>query len=109
MKMKAPRIMMLCGVLVPSMLHAQGTVAHGQFCATYNDDATPMNCSFTTIEMCEESVSGVGGYCAPQSLAPGMPPPPLFKPFQFPSAFAPTPVLPPPINPAAAPLPQNDN
>ena len=87
--MKALRIIMLGGVFMPSMLHAQGTT-QSQFCATYNDDATPMNCSFTTIEMCEESVSGVGGYCAPQSLAPAMPPPPLLKPFQFPSAFAPT-------------------
>jgi hypothetical protein len=96
---------------MPSMLHAQGlgTAAQGQFCATYDDDAAPEDCSFTTLEMCQESISGVGGYCASQSMAPGMPPPPLLKPFQYPSAFAPAPAPPPPFDPAAAPSPQNDN
>jgi hypothetical protein len=109
--MMALRIIVLGGLFLPSMLHAQGPgiSAQGQFCATYNDDATPIDCSFTTLEMCQESVSGVGGYCAAESLAPGMPPPPLFRLFQSPSAFAPTPMAPPPIDPAAAPLPQNDN
>jgi Protein of unknown function (DUF3551) len=117
--MRALRIMLLGGLFMPSMLHAQsasigtGAAAQGQFCATYNDDATPMDCSFTTLQMCQQSVSGVGGYCAPQALAPAMPPPPLFRPFQDPSAFAPAtvpppPFVPPPIDPAAAPLPQND-
>jgi hypothetical protein len=114
--MRALAIIMLGGLFMPSMLHAQGTgtPAQGQFCATYNNDAAPMDCSFTTMEMCQESVSGVGGYCAPQALAPAMPPPPLFRPFQGPSAFAPAnvppppPMMPPPIDPAAAPLPQND-
>ncbi len=103
-------IILLGGLLVPSMLHAQVPAAQGQFCATYNDDDTPEDCSFETLEMCQESVSGIGGYCAPQSLAPAMPPPPLLKPYSFssPYAFAPTVVPQPPIDPAAGPLPLPD-
>jgi hypothetical protein len=103
--MKSVCIIFLCAFFTPSMLHAQvsGTGASGQYCATYSDDASPEDCSFSTFEMCEQSISGIGGSCAPQSEAPAMPPPPLFHFFQTPVApaavpppFANQPVPPPP-------------
>jgi hypothetical protein len=81
--------------------------ARGQYCATYNDDATPEDCSFTTMQVCQQSVNGVGGYCAPQSEAPVMPPAPLFEFRRDPYAFAPAPIPPPPppvAEPSSGPL-----
>jgi hypothetical protein len=106
-------LVLLKGLIMSTALYAQGA-AQGQFCATYNDEASPEDCSFTSMEMCQQSISGIGGYCAPAGLAPAMPPPPLFRrdPFALspapPPAFAPAAVPPPPIDPAAAPLPLPD-
>ncbi len=101
---RAFQIAAFSGLFIPWLLVAQhgGAAAQNQFCATYNDNA-PEDCSFTTLEMCQQSVSGVGGSCAPQAAAPAMPPPPLF---QFPTlkpdpyAFTPAPVGPAPAGPA---------
>jgi Protein of unknown function (DUF3551) len=76
--------------------------AQGQFCATY-DDNSPEDCSFTTFAMCQQSISGVGGDCAPASSAPPMPAPPLFH--LFPAPPNPAAVPPPPIQqPSPGPL-----
>ena len=91
--MKTPSIIVFAGGLVlPSMLHAQDSPANapGHFCATY-DDAMPEDCSFTSMSMCEQSVRGLGGYCAPQADAPVMPPSPMFR------LFAPPQAAPPPV------------
>jgi hypothetical protein len=77
--------------------------AQAQFCATYDDDATPEDCSFTTMQMCQQSVDGIGGYCAPQAEAPAVPPPPLFQFNRGPDAFAPAPMPPPPLADQTAP------
>jgi hypothetical protein len=81
---------------------APSAFAQSRFCATYDDDATPEDCSFTSLQMCQQSVSGIGGYCAPQGIAPAMAPPPLFGPPSFgpPYAFGPAPVPPPPTDAA---------
>ena len=102
-------IFLLHVLLAPALLHAQpnGVASQSHYCATYNSDSQPEDCSFTSLQMCQESVSGLGGWCAMQSSAPAMPPPPLM---QFPSdfgaapsgsapfAFPPAPVPPPQIN-----------
>jgi Protein of unknown function (DUF3551) len=106
-RMRALLIAALGGLCIPLLVLAQygGVAAQGQFCATYNDNS-PEDCSFTTMEMCQQSVSGVGGACAPQASAPVMPPPPLFQFPQIrpdPYAFTPAPVgPPPPMGPAPA-------
>lgn len=97
-QMRVFRIIVLGSIFMLLILYWQtGEVeAQGQFCATYNDDSTPEDCSFLTLGMCEQSVSGVGGSCAPQSLAPPMPPPPLIQFRPDPYAFAPAPMPPAP-------------
>jgi hypothetical protein len=105
--MRTFQIIALGGLFIPPFLFAQyrDLAAQGQFCATYNDNA-PEDCSFSTMQMCEQSVSGAGGSCAPQASAPVMPPgppaAPLFPLRPDPYAFAPAPVPPPPTGNAPA-------
>jgi hypothetical protein len=92
------RIIFFCCLLLPVLAIAQSrtAAAQGHYCARYDDDATPEDCSFTSFQMCQQSISGLGGLCAPAADSPALPPPPLF---QFPmqqSAFPPAPVPPPP-------------
>jgi hypothetical protein len=35
------------------------------WCAYYNLPGGPMKCSFSTLEQCRQSISGVGGMCGP--------------------------------------------
>lgn len=95
-------------LVAPALVHAQSSGAAGpsHYCATYNSDSQPEDCSFTSLQMCQQSINGLGGWCGPQSQAPVMPPPPLFKfPAQFdsgqawgtPLAFPPASAPPPPI------------
>src|ERR1700691_2270165 len=89
--------------LVATPLHAQG--AEYPYCAQYSD-GTSLNCGFSSLSMCNESVSGVGGVCIinPRGSPPAFgrsgprfsarpPPPPLFGFGQSPF-YAPVP--PPP-------------
>jgi hypothetical protein len=46
--------------LVATPLHAQG--AEYPYCAQYAD-GTSLSCGFSSLSMCNESVSGVGGVC----------------------------------------------
>src|SRR6516162_434361 len=53
------RSVVLLGQLVAfSALHAQVY----PYCAQYSDGAS-LDCSFSSLSMCEQSVSGVGGIC----------------------------------------------
>jgi hypothetical protein len=83
----------------PSVVLAQNDASAlpDHFCAT--SEFAPEDCSFTSMAMCEQSVSGVGGSCAPQSASPAMPPRPMFQLFDRTpaAAFPPTAVPPPPM------------
>jgi Protein of unknown function (DUF3551) len=81
-----------------SPLHAQG------YCAQYASD-TSLDCSFSTLQMCEASVTGVGGVCIdnpyPQTAAEAPPPPLPLPPGQtkyqlFPATSPTLPASPPP-------------
>ncbi|HEX4409662.1 MAG TPA: DUF3551 domain-containing protein [Xanthobacteraceae bacterium] len=102
------RIISLCALVVPVLIFAPHSevAAQSGYCAIYNDDATPEDCSFPTLRSCRQSVSGVGGRCLRASYAPQLPPappPPAFPPFADqrplfgpPYAFRPAPVPTPP-------------
>lgn len=54
-------------LLMISPLHAQGQYA---YCAQFEDGTSP-DCGFSSLQMCERSVTGVGGVC---NLNPSGPP-----------------------------------
>jgi hypothetical protein len=93
-------------LLVFSPAHAQVN----PYCAQYSDGAS-LDCSFSSLSMCQQSVSGVGGICilnprgggsvsanvAPQSFNPSyVPPPPIAQPASSPMQ---RPDAPQPCNP----------
>jgi hypothetical protein len=102
-RVKALSVIIIAGLAMPSLSaqsYAQGAAPQGGFCATY-DDYSPEDCSFASMAMCQQSVSGVGGWCAPSASAPPMPPPSIFPSLLNlnaapPPAFAPAAVPPPP-------------
>ncbi len=102
--MTASRNILLCCLFMPAIAIAQcrTAAAQGHFCARYDDDATPEDCSFTSFEMCQQSISGLGGLCAPAMDSPAPPPAPLFQ-FPMPSTFSPAQVPPPPDMSGTAP------
>jgi len=53
-------------LLIVSPLHAQNY----PYCAQYSDGSS-LDCSFSTLSMCNQSVSGVGGICILNPRAPG--------------------------------------
>jgi hypothetical protein len=95
----------LCMLLILLSQAANAQVQH--FCATY-EDTYPEDCSFTSMEMCEQSVNGVGGQCRPQSEAPATPPPARFHllPWANVTPVAPPAPVPPPPG-SGSPLPLN--
>ena len=38
------------------------------WCAVYSGDGGASNCGFLTIEQCRATVSGIGGFCAPNQF-----------------------------------------
>ena len=89
-----------------SPLHAQGAVSSYPYCAQYSD-GTSLDCSFSTLPMCYQSVTGVGGVCInnPHAGIPAASNPPHL--FGSPYAFAPSPVPPPPTELSHAQQSQN--
>jgi Protein of unknown function (DUF3551) len=84
-------------LLTLPQLHAQGGFSTLPYCAQYTDGSS-LDCSFSTLSQCYESVSGVGGVCIDNPTAAGTasaanPQ----RPFGSPYAFAPSPVPPPPM------------
>lgn len=79
------------------------------YCAQFSDGSS-LNCGFSTLQMCEASVTGVGGICLnspyPQTTTAASPPPLPLPPGQTKYQLFPTtsPTLPasppPPCNPA---------
>jgi hypothetical protein len=66
------------------------------YCAQFSD-GTSLDCGFSTLQMCEASVTGVGGLCLNNPAGPPPPPPQLASgPLQLPDAQAPLQAPPPP-------------
>jgi Protein of unknown function (DUF3551) len=57
------------------------------YCALF-EDGTSRDCGFSTLQMCEASVTGVGGLCINNPAGPPPPPPPQLAsgPLQLPDA-----------------------
>ncbi len=84
-----------------SSLHAQGGFPTYPYCAQYSD-GTSLDCSFSTLSMCYQSVTGLGGVCIDNPRASGIALGNPQRPFGLPYAFAPSPVPPPPTQTAGA-------
>lgn len=98
-------VLIACVLNTP--LRAQQPSGPYPYCAQYSD-GTSLDCGFSSLAMCEQSVTGVGGVCIDNPGGPGNGPPSssLFG-MGRPAFYAPVP--PPPISqdgPASAPAPQ---
>jgi hypothetical protein len=51
------RLAALAALLAPAAAHAQ------PYCANFNNGER--DCGIPTMEMCQQSISGIGGYCGP--------------------------------------------
>jgi hypothetical protein len=101
--MMALLVILLTHLLMASSAHAQGV--GGVYCAQYSDGSSP-DCGFSSLQMCEQSVTGVGGVCTQNPAGPSaalaggqgpyVSPPVPQLPFVQPSAFPAAPVPPPP-------------
>ena len=78
--------------LTLSPLHAQSGFSTLPYCAQYSD-GTSLDCSFSTLSQCYQSVSGVGGVCINNPTATASAGNPQ-RPFGSPYAFAPSSVPP---------------
>jgi hypothetical protein len=61
---------LLCLLATLAGMSVIGTPAHAQnypWCAYYGKDSGT-NCGFTTFEQCLANVSGIGGFCEPNTL-----------------------------------------
>ncbi len=59
------RLTALAALIIPAAVNAQ------PYCAHFNDGER--NCGIPTMEMCQQSISGVGGYCEPDQSAQILP------------------------------------
>jgi hypothetical protein len=62
-------------LLVATPLFAQGGFGamQNQYCAQFSDGSS-LDCGFSTLQMCEQSVTGVGGVCILNPSGPSRPP-----------------------------------
>jgi hypothetical protein len=62
-------LLFVTGILIAST--AIGTSAQAQsypWCAQYGSGFGASNCGFSTWQQCQADVSGIGGFCAPNTL-----------------------------------------
>jgi hypothetical protein len=85
------RALLICCLMTISPLYAQRGFQNYPYCAQYSDGSSQVDCSFTTLSMCYQSVTGVGGTCINNPRAGGSAP---TRNSEF--AFGPAPVPPPP-------------
>jgi hypothetical protein len=85
-------------LLTLSPLYAQGGFPTNPYCAQYSDGSS-LDCSFSTLSQCYQSVSGVGGICINNPRA-GLPAPAGNSQY----AFSPSPMPPPPIQQPQGPM-----
>jgi hypothetical protein len=97
-------LFLLTALLAPLPLDAQG--GGHQYCAEFYDGSPP-DCAYSTLQICEQSVTGVGGICteslgqavrSPTSFTAAVPPPPFAQPPSKPLTL-PDAVQPQPCNP----------
>jgi hypothetical protein len=75
-----------------SPLYAQRGDQNYPYCAQYSDGSSQVDCSFSTLSMCYQSVTGVGGTCINNPRSGASVP---ARNSEF--AFGPAPVQPPPL------------
>jgi Protein of unknown function (DUF3551) len=66
----------LCLGAALSAMALIGTPAHAQnypWCAFYTGPISATNCGFSTYQQCLATISGIGGYCQPNTMY--VPPP----------------------------------
>jgi hypothetical protein len=84
--------------MIPWPVGAQGSGR--QYCAEFYD-GSPSSCGFSSLQMCEQSVTGVGGVCSPSSTPSSMPSSMLgAAPAALPQTSYNPPMPPPPIDPS---------
>jgi hypothetical protein len=62
---------LLCLLGILTGMSVIGAPAHAQnypWCAYYSGKGGGTNCGFTTFEQCLTNVSGIGGFCEPNTL-----------------------------------------
>lgn len=86
------------GLMITSPLYAQVS----PYCAQFSDGSSP-DCSYSSLQMCEQSVTGVGGICIMDPYGSGASP---TSASQNQAQFNPVAVPPPPFaqQSAAAPI-----
>lgn len=101
-------IVVVTSVSMASPAHAQTSI---KYCAQYNDGSSP-DCEFTTLQMCDEAISGVGGVCIdnPYATPAAASPPPQYQyqgssGAQYQTQMGPMAVPPPPFTQSSA-MPQ---
>lgn len=81
------------GLLLAVQLYPRAPAAqYYPYCAQF-EDGSSRDCGFSTLQMCEASVTGVGGLCINNPAGPPPPPPPQLAsaPLQSPDAPQPQP------------------
>jgi len=68
--MKILLTILLAVLLIIPELHAQQAGEAPPYCAQYAD-GTSLDCEFSSLQMCEQSVTGVGGVCIDNPSGPG--------------------------------------
>jgi hypothetical protein len=61
------RFTTICAILPVALAVGMPLPAAAQYCANYTDGEK--SCGIPTLESCQQSISGVGGYCGPDQSA----------------------------------------
>ena len=95
------RFILIVLLLMPLPLHAQGGAGmQNSYCAQFSDGSSP-DCGFSSLQMCEQSVTGVGGVCIMNPSGPTSPLAPVPQ-MNMPGVSL---ALPPPVaQPSSGPL-----
>ena len=81
-----------CLLLALALYPRSPAAQYYPYCAQF-EDGSSRDCGFSTLQMCEASVTGVGGLCINNPAGPPPPPPPQLAsgPLQLPDAPQPQP------------------
>jgi len=101
--MKAHWLVVAAYLLTLSPLYAQGGFPTNPYCAQYSDGSS-LDCSFSTLSQCYQSVTGVGGVCIDNPRAGANAPVGNSQYGSSQYAFSPSPMPPPPIQQSQGPM-----